>query len=73
MKRVTTLGATFLHWQDADTVAWSIGPTYKTTSIDAIYGDDYEPVTEGIDLSLRADSDRPTSTIALTKPWLMPV
>lgn len=66
VKRVTAVGATFLHWQDAHTVAWSIGPTYKTTSIDAIYGADYEPVTEGIDLSLRADSDRPTSTIALT-------
>ena len=66
IKRLTALGATFLHWQDTGSVAWSIGPTYKSASLETVYTDTFEPVTDGIDLSFSADSDKPTSTIALT-------
>ena len=66
IKRLTALGATFLHWQDASTVAWSIGPTYKSASMETVYSDTFEPVAEGVDLSFSVDSDKPTSTIALT-------
>jgi len=66
IRRLSAIGATFLHWQDTKTVAWSIGPTFKSTTTTAVYGDDFEPVEDGFDISMEALSDRPQGTIALT-------
>ena len=64
--RVSDVGATFLHWLDADTIGWSIGPTYKTAGLDDVLADGFEPVEQGVDVSLEASSDRPSTVIAIT-------
>ncbi len=66
VSRVTAIGATFLHWQDADTVAWSIGPTYKSVTAADALSEEFEPVREGRNLGYTAESDRPQGLVALT-------
>jgi imidazolonepropionase-like amidohydrolase len=65
-KRLSAIGATFVHWVDDQTVAWSIGPEYKSVTLAAVYQEDFEPVSAGLDLSILAEADRPQGVIALT-------
>ena len=65
IKRLSAIGATFLHWQNKDTVAWSIGPTYKSATLSSIYEEGFEPVEDGQNLSVETQSARPDGAVAL--------
>ncbi len=66
VKRLTAVGATFLHWADAETVAWSIGPSYRTAALETVYGGSFEPGTSGRNLSVTVPAERPEGLVALT-------
>ena len=66
VRRLSSVGATFLHWVDNGTVGWSIGPIYKSAGLAQIYAEDFEPVEEGIDLSMKVQADKPAGELLLT-------
>lgn len=66
LRKVTSVGATFLHWLSSDRLGWSTGPVYKSVALDEVYQEDFAPVEEGISLSISAAADRPKGELLLT-------
>jgi imidazolonepropionase-like amidohydrolase/Tol biopolymer transport system component len=66
LRRITTVGASFLHWDSPERISWSVGPTYKSVEVDRIHEEDFKGVEDGLDLSLRVTADQPSGVIALT-------
>ncbi|MEM7279322.1 MAG: amidohydrolase, partial [Pseudomonadota bacterium] len=66
VKRASKTGGEYLDWQDANTIAWSLGPQYKSAELDALYGDEYEAPVAGTSLSVKAELAKPEGVLALT-------
>ncbi|MEN3749368.1 amidohydrolase family protein [Sphingomonas sp. HF-S3] len=73
--RVSADGADFINWsQDGRQIHWSTGPTLFTATTASLFrsspaGEDapkFEPVRQGVSLSMSVPADRPTGTVALT-------
>lgn len=64
--KLSAIGATFIHWIDSQTLGWSVGPTYKTATVEAAFAEDFEPIVAGIDLGVTVETAHPESTLFLT-------
>lgn len=70
--KASAIGATYPHWR-RDGLSWSLGPTLYSASLEALVpggpskeGGPYEPPTDGADLTLTVEADKPSGVVALT-------
>lgn len=63
--KVSEGGATYPSWTADGDLYWTLGSTLFSVSMDDMKADDFEPVTDGIDISTMVAADKPTGRIAL--------
>jgi imidazolonepropionase-like amidohydrolase/Tol biopolymer transport system component len=73
--RASADGAAYMHWSNADTLNWTLGPDLFSATLSNLIPDapkseqerqTYAPPERGISLAFTAEANKPSGTIALT-------
>ena len=72
-------GSSYMHWSNAgESIHWSLGPTLYSARLENLHPEhdvsdgeeekeiSFEPPTQGLDLSMQIESDKPNGSVALT-------
>lgn len=64
--KVSQGGATYPSWSVDGKLHWTLGPTLFSVSQNDIMDDEFEPLTEGLDISTTVQTAKPGGVVALT-------
>ena len=64
--KVSHGGATYPSWSKGNELSWSLGPTLFSVDADDVMEEGFEPPKDGIDLSYKVKTSKPSGTVALT-------
>jgi imidazolonepropionase-like amidohydrolase/Tol biopolymer transport system component len=64
--KLSSVGGTYLYWHaDGESLSWTVGPLLKSVSVEAALAPGFTPPAQGTDLSMRVNTARPDSRLAL--------